>query len=47
MELSNKNLQELFELANQIGGKRYHKLTQEDFENYRQFDYWRYKLFSI
>jgi len=37
-----KTLQELFEAAEKIGNKRYHKLTQQDFENYRKFDYWRY-----
>lgn len=37
-----KTLQELFEHAEKIGNKRYHKLTQQDFENYRRFDYWRY-----
>lgn len=37
-----KNLQELIEQAEKIGNKRYHKLTRQDFENYRQFDYWRY-----
>lgn len=42
MELENKKLKDLFELANKIGNKRYHKLTQQDFENYRKFDYWRY-----
>ncbi|BAY38928.1 hypothetical protein NIES2111_32770 [Nostoc sp. NIES-2111] len=42
MDIKNKELHELFELANKIGNKRYHKLTQQDFENYRKFDYWRY-----
>ncbi|MBD2358897.1 HNH endonuclease [Tolypothrix sp. FACHB-123] len=42
MNLENKELKELFELANRIGNKRYHKLTHKDFENYRKFDYWRY-----
>lgn len=37
-----KTLQELFAAAEEIGNKRYHKLTQQDFDNYRQFDYWRY-----
>jgi 5-methylcytosine-specific restriction endonuclease McrA len=42
MNLENKDLKELFKLANQIGKKRYHKLTEEDFERYRAYDYWRY-----
>ena len=42
MNLEDKQLTELFKLANKIGKKRYHRLTQQDFENYRQYDYWRY-----
>lgn len=42
MSLEEKTLKELFALADKIGKKRYHKLTQQDFENYRQYDYWRY-----
>lgn len=42
MNLEDKELKELFNLANKIGKKRYHRLTQQDFENYRQYDYWRY-----
>ena len=42
MNLEDKDLKELFALVNQFGKKRYHKLTQEDFEDYRAFDYWRY-----
>ena len=42
MDLENKDLKELFAIANKIGGKRYHKLTPEDFEKYREFDHWRY-----
>jgi hypothetical protein len=37
-----QTLETLFKLADKIGKKRYHKLTKKDFENYRQFDYWRY-----
>ncbi|MBF2029230.1 MAG: HNH endonuclease [Oscillatoriales cyanobacterium C42_A2020_001] len=37
-----KTLQELFKLADRVGNRRYHKLTQQDFEDYRKFDYWRY-----
>ncbi len=42
MNLENKELQQLFDLANKIGGKRYHKLTAEDFRDYLKFNYWRY-----
>jgi HNH endonuclease len=38
----NKTLQELFKLADKVGNRRYHRLTQKDFEDYRKFDYWRY-----
>jgi hypothetical protein len=41
-ELDRKELSELFALVDQVGKKRYHKLTAEDFEKYREFDYWRY-----
>lgn len=36
------DLEALFKQADKIGKKRYHKLTVQDFENYRKFDYWRY-----
>ncbi|MGB3517894.1 MAG: HNH endonuclease [Elainellaceae cyanobacterium] len=39
---SEKTLQDLFKVADKFGNRRYHKLTQEDFEDYRKFDYWRY-----
>ncbi|OKH28006.1 HNH endonuclease [Chroogloeocystis siderophila 5.2 s.c.1] len=42
MNLNDRELKELFELADKIGKKRYHKLTEQDFENYKKFDYWRY-----
>lgn len=42
MNLEDKELKELFKLADKIGKKRYHKLTQKDFEDYRSFDFWRY-----
>ncbi len=38
-----KTLKELFQIANKVGGKRYNRLTQKDFEDYRKFDYWRYQ----
>lgn len=42
MDTDNKTLQELFSLADKVGKKRYHKLTSQDFEDYRKFDRWRY-----
>lgn len=42
MSLEDKNLSELFKLADRIGKKRYHRLTHEDFEDYRKYDHWRY-----
>lgn len=42
MNLENKNYEELFKLADKIGKRRYHKLTSQDFEDYRKFDEWRY-----
>jgi 5-methylcytosine-specific restriction endonuclease McrA len=41
-DFNNRDLETLFKLADKIGKKRYHKLTQKDFEEYRKFDYWRY-----
>ena len=42
MNLEDKKLEDLFKLADKIGKKRYHKLTDQDFEDYRKFDNWRY-----
>lgn len=42
VDFEKKELKELFKLVDKIGNKRYHKLTEQDFENYRKFDYWRY-----
>ncbi|NET40288.1 MAG: HNH endonuclease [Cyanothece sp. SIO1E1] len=42
MDTNDKVLQELFSLADKIGKKRYHKLTRQDFDDYRKFDLWRY-----
>jgi 5-methylcytosine-specific restriction endonuclease McrA len=39
---ADKSLQELFKRADKVGNRRYHKLTPQDFEDYRKFDYWRY-----
>lgn len=36
------SLQDLFRQANKIGSHRYHRLTEQDLENYRKYDYWRY-----
>ncbi|MBD3880578.1 HNH endonuclease [Phormidium tenue FACHB-886] len=42
MDLADQTLEKLFELADQIGKQRYNRLTRQDFEDYRRFDYWRY-----
>ena len=42
MNLENKDLNELFRLAKEIGKKRYHRLSKQDFEDYRAYDDWRY-----
>jgi 5-methylcytosine-specific restriction endonuclease McrA len=42
MSLEDNSLKELFRLASKIGKKRYHRLTAQDFANYRKFDNWRY-----
>lgn len=42
MSFNDKSLEELFALANKAGSRRYNRLTQKDFEDYRQFDFWRY-----
>lgn len=39
---TDNTLQDLFALASKIGNRRYHRLTQQDFDDYRSFDYWRY-----
>ncbi|BAU11309.1 hypothetical protein LEP3755_18020 [Leptolyngbya sp. NIES-3755] len=40
--MDDQSLEALFKQADKIGKKRYHKLTVQDFEDYRRFDYWRY-----
>ncbi|MBE9129414.1 MULTISPECIES: HNH endonuclease [unclassified Coleofasciculus] len=42
MNLHDKKLEDLFKLADKVGNRRYHKLTSQDFEDYREFDHWRY-----
>lgn len=42
MAADDKTLEELFQLADKVGKKRYHKLTPQDFEDYRKLDFWRY-----
>lgn len=42
MSLEDQDLESLFKQAITIGKKRYHKLTDQDFEDYRKYDYWRY-----
>lgn len=40
--LENKDLKTLFGLADQLGKKRYNRLTKQDFQDYLKFNYWRY-----
>lgn len=40
--LPTKDLKTLFGLADQLGKKRYNKLTEQDFQDYLKFNYWRY-----
>lgn len=42
MNLEDKELEELFKLADKVGKKQYHKLTQQDLADYRAFEAWRY-----
>jgi hypothetical protein len=42
MNLDNKTLRDLFEIADRLGKRHYHKLTEEDFANYQEYDHWRY-----
>lgn len=42
MDLEDKELKQLFKLADEIGKRRYHKLTRQDLEDYKKFDNWRY-----
>jgi 5-methylcytosine-specific restriction endonuclease McrA len=41
-DFSQSDLKALFDLADHIGNRHYHKLTAQDFEDYRRYDYWRY-----
>jgi len=42
MNLEDKELKDLFQLADQIGNKRYHRLTNQDLEDYYKYNNWRY-----
>ncbi|MBF2073911.1 MAG: HNH endonuclease [Synechococcales cyanobacterium C42_A2020_086] len=42
MNLEDKDLKDLFKLADRIGRQHYHKLTQQDLIDYKAFDRWRY-----
>lgn len=42
MNLESNSLVELFRLAKEAGNRRYHRLTEEDFNDYRAYDRWRY-----
>ncbi|MGP1384978.1 MAG: HNH endonuclease [Thainema sp.] len=42
MTRPDKDLEDLFKLADKIGNKRYNRLTRQDLADYRKFDHWRY-----
>lgn len=42
MDFEETELRQLFKLADKIGKKRYHRLTAQDFEDYKKYDEWRY-----
>lgn len=42
MDLEDKELNDLFKLADKIGNRRYHKLTGQDLEDYKKYNNWRY-----
>lgn len=42
MDPREQSLSELFKTADKIGAKHYHRLTEEDFANYQEFNHWRY-----
>jgi hypothetical protein len=41
-DLTNSDIKELFQLADDIGNKHYHKLTPKDLQDYLQYNNWRY-----
>lgn len=42
MNLEDKELKDLFNLADEVGNKRYHRLTNQDLEDYYKYNKWRY-----
>jgi 5-methylcytosine-specific restriction endonuclease McrA len=42
VDLQQLDLPELFKLVDEIGCKRYNRLTSQDFEDYRRYEHWRY-----
>jgi hypothetical protein len=42
IDLSTLNIYQLFNLADKIGNKHYHRLTERDWENYLLYNRWRY-----
>jgi hypothetical protein len=40
--LDDKELRALFKIADEVGNKRYHKLTPQDFQDYLKYNQWRY-----
>jgi 5-methylcytosine-specific restriction endonuclease McrA len=41
-DLQTLDLPKLFRQVDKIGSKRYHRLTSQDFEDYRCYEHWRY-----
>lgn len=42
MGLADKELSELFKLADKVGSRRYHRLTAKDLNDYLQYERWRF-----
>jgi hypothetical protein len=42
INLVNVDLKALFQFADKIGNKHYHRLTQKDFQKYLKYNHWRY-----
>lgn len=42
MDIEHKTLKELFDIADEVGKKRYNRLTEKDFDDYQKYACWRY-----
>lgn len=42
MDLENKELKDLFKLADKIGSRRYNRLTDQDLNDYLKYNRWRF-----